>query len=317
MEIKRGTPMKIVACTLATVVLTSAIHFNSRTDRIAASHGNKPLVAESNEVKPNTPASLVFVRNADQTDPRRSYSAHVAGGTFHFNTGGATFLFTKGKKRYAFGLSFPGSHAAVEPTGIKRGTGTVNYLIGDDVGLSRTGLPTYAEIVYRNLWPGIDLSFRGEKGELKYEFRVAPGADPKNIRVAYRGIEQLSLRNNGDLLIHTASGVLNDSAPLTYQEIGGERVAVASRYAVAGNCYRFETDGYDRSHSLIIDPGLDYSTYLGGSGSEQAWDITVDTSGNAYVTGDIFQSTNFPTTTGAFDISLTGSDFEAFVTKLD
>jgi hypothetical protein len=58
-----------------------------------------------------------------------------------------------------------------------------------------------------------------------------------------------------------------------------------------------------------------YSTYLGGSQSEFSGGIAVDSSGNAYVTGQTF-STDFPVTTGAFQTRL-GGGFDAFVAKLN
>jgi hypothetical protein len=254
-------------------------------------------------------------------DQRVRYSARTAGASFYFNSDRAVFAFTKGKKGHALQLTFPGANPSAVPTGAQLGTGTVNYLIGGDATRWHTGLPTYGEIVYRDLWPGIDLAFRGEKGELKYEFRVAPGVDPDNIRLAYRGISRLSIGEGGDLRIHTTLGIIHDSQPVSYQEINGERVAVTSRYTLAGKSYGFATGSYDRTQPLIIDPGLDYSTYLGGSGSEQAWDIAVDASGSAYVTGDTFESPNFPTTVGAFDASpspaVPGGTYETFVTKFD
>ena len=52
-----------------------------------------------------------------------------------------------------------------------------------------TGLSTFQRIVYPDLWPGIDLAYYGAQGALKYEFIVHPGADPGQIRLAYRGVE--------------------------------------------------------------------------------------------------------------------------------
>lgn len=65
----------------------------------------------------------------------------------------------------------------------------------------------------------------------------------------------------------------------------------------------------------MIDPGVDYSTCLGGSSDEEAFGVAVDASGNAYITG-ITQSPNFPTTAGAFDRTGAASNsLEAFVTS--
>jgi hypothetical protein len=116
--------------------------------------------------------------------------------------------------------------------------------------------------------------------------------------------------------VQTSLGVLKDAAPVSYQLIGGERVAVESRYTLAGNGggYRSAVGAYDPRYPLVIDPGLAYSTFLGGTGFEDGWGIAVDGTGNAYVMGDT-ESADFPTTPGAFDATFNGNS-DAFVTKL-
>jgi hypothetical protein len=116
-------------------------------------------------------------------------------------------------------------------------------------------------------------------------------------------------------LVQTSLGVLKDAAPVSYQRIGGERVPVKSRYKLEGDGgYGFAVGSYDPRYPLIIDPGLDYSTFLGGADDDFAADIAVQ-DGRAYVTGDT-RSADFPTTPGAFDTTLHGPD-DAFVTKFN
>jgi hypothetical protein len=114
-------------------------------------------------------------------------------------------------------------------------------------------------------------------------------------------------------LVQTSLGVLKDAAPVSYQRIGGERVPVESRYRLLkGGGYGFAVRAYDPRYPLVIDPGLDYSTFIGGTDSDVGEDIAVR-EGSAYVTG--FTKFSYPTTTGAFDTSVDGSR-GAFVTKL-
>jgi Ca2+-binding RTX toxin-like protein len=176
-------------------------------------------------------------------------------------------------------------------------------------------------VVYPDLWPGVDLAFRGESGQLKYEFVLRPGAKVEDIRLAYAGAEGLSLDGAGNLLIHTPLGPLTDTRPVSYQVIDGNRSPVASRFVLGGSAggapsYGFALGaGYDPRRPLVIDPGLLYSTYLGGSGFDQGRGIAVDATGSAYVTGET-DSADFPTTPGAFDTTFNGF-VDAFVTKLD
>src|ERR1039458_3549771 len=67
----------------------------------------------------------------------------------------------------------------------------------------------------------------------------------------------------------------------------------------------FQLGSYDHRRSLVIDPVLTYSTYLGGGSSDGAYGVFVDSSGNAYVTGGA-DSANFPTTSGAFQPTFGG-----------
>jgi hypothetical protein len=274
----------------------------------------KPRVLEAYGKLP-----LVFVPNRGQTDARVRFSAQAGGASFWFAPGEAVFAFAKETQGVNLRLRFLGADPAATVAGARLGPGKVNYLLGNDPSKWHSGLPTYGEVVYRDLWPGIDLAFRGDQGRLKYEFRLAPGADPARIRLAYRGAERLALGRAGELRIQTALGVLRDSRPASYQLVGGKRVAVASRYTLDGNAYGFALGAYDPSRPLVVDPGLVYSTYLGGSGLDRGFGVAVDSAGNTYVTGRT-NSDPFPTTPLAFDTSYGGGDpsfADAFVTKLN
>ena len=136
------------------------------------------------------------------------------------------------------------------------------------------------------------------------------------MRLGYRGAEGLKVGAGGELLVQTSLGVLKDAAPVSYQRIGGERVPVESRYELKGDGgYGFAVGAYDPRYPLVIDPGLDYSTFLGGEIIDLGEGIAVDKSGSAYVTG-LTQSADYPTTPGAFDTTANG-DKDVFVTKLN
>ena len=156
----------------------------------------------------------------------------------------------------------------------------------------------------------------------KYEFHVHPGASPSDIRLAYDGADGLAIGKSGGLQIATPLGTLEDSVPLSYQDIDGVRVPGGEplrvgRHADAKGRFSFEVGGYQRDHELIIDPGVQYTTFLGGTSAETAVGIAVDSAGNAYVAGTT-QSPNFPTTTGAFDRTGAAQNFaDVFVTKLN
>jgi hypothetical protein len=180
--------------------------------------------------------------------------------------------------------------------------GIVNYFIGNDPDKWRTNIPTYAKVAYHEVYPGIDLVYYGNQRNLEYDFIVAPGANPGQIRLAFEGATQVKQGTAGTLLVQTADSEVRLQKPLVYQEIDGDKRSVACRYVLLpgegqpeGNPQiGFQLALYDTSQPLIIDPVLAYSTFLGGSSGEFSGGIAVDGGGAAYLTGTT-DSPDFPT----------------------
>ncbi|MEY2518284.1 MAG: hypothetical protein QOF24_43 [Verrucomicrobiota bacterium] len=206
------------------------------------------------------------------------------------------------------------------PTAKIAGTGELpsksNYLIGNHSEQWHTNLSNYTKVEYREVYPGIDLVYYGNQRQLEHDFVIAPGADPKAIRLAFQGARKISINSAGDLVLDTKGGEVQLKQPRVYQNVDGAERKIAARYVLKGrHRVAFEVAEYDRRQPLVIDPVLSYSTYLGGGGYDQPLNIAVDISGNAYVTG-YTTSTNFPTTPGAYQTTI-GSSSTAFVTKLN
>jgi len=221
-------------------------------------------------------------------------------------------------------VRFEDANPTPEVRGIERLPGIVNYFIGNDPTKWRTNLPTYAGIVYREVYPGIDLRYEGTEGVLKGTYVVSPGADPNRIRWLYDGATDVYVDGAmGDLLIllsssTTAGGedhILRERAPIAWQEIAGERVPVSVRYVIADDgSIGFALGNYAAGYPIVLDPTLVYSTYLGGSDLDDAYDIAVDSADNAYVLGRTL-STDFPTQS-PLDRTFNGG-YDAFVAKLN
>jgi hypothetical protein len=291
---------------------------DSQSGASPLSEPGAPRMSEEAAIDAYGKLPLSFIPNEGQTEEAVRYYAQGAGYGFFFTKEGARLSFAEGKGRggHALALDFLGADPHATLTAKKRLSGEVNYLVGDEPAKWQQELPTHGELLYGGLWPGIDMAVRGEGGKLKYEFHLKPGSSVEDVRLGYRGAEGLSVGAGGELLVRTSLGVLKDAAPVSYQLIGGERVPVESRYALTGNGgYGFAVGSYDPRYPLIIDPGLDYSTFLGGTDSDAGLGIAVR-DGNAYVTGQT-QSADYPTTPGAFDRTFNGGFRDAFVTKLN
>jgi hypothetical protein len=160
----------------------------------------------------------------------------------------------------------------------------------------------------------VDVLWYGNQRELEFDVVVAPGADPRAVRLDVSGANGVEIDSHGDLVLASGAGRTTMRKPSLYQDAGGRRQAIAGGYfLLSDRQIGFRVGSYDTSRPLVIDPVLDYSTYLGGAGFDQAYSIAVDALGNAYVVGVAFTA-DFPTTPGAFQTARSGND--GFVTKL-
>ncbi|MBI2876397.1 MAG: SBBP repeat-containing protein [Candidatus Tectomicrobia bacterium] len=247
-----------------------------------------------------------FEANRGQTDPRVQFLSRGSGYSLSLTPAEAILSLGQGSRGLGtmLRMHFLGAQPAPQMEGILPLPGKSHYFLGDDSSQWRTGVPHYARVKYRGIYPGIDLVFYGKHRQLEYDFIVAPGVDPKAIRLGFEGTDPVGLDDEGNLVLDTAGGKLVQRAPVIYQDVNGTRRTVAGRYRLLGSKARdsglgiqevgFEVAAYDPTQPLVIDPVLEYATYLGGSKDDQGLGIAVDASGHAYVTGWT-RSVNFPT----------------------
>ncbi len=215
---------------------------------------------------------------------------------------------------HAFGLVFDGA-AVATPVGRGQSDSTFNYTVGAPEK-HREGVPAFNAVWYDNVYPGVHLEMTGRRSGVKYNFHVTPGADWRAIRLRYENIQGLSLRADGALEIRVRDGweALTDGAPYIYQEIGGAKKSVDGRFVlIDGHTYGFEITGaYDATLPLVIDPAVEWGTYLGGTEDEYGRGISVDGSGNVYATG---YTNSSGWVSGGWDTTQNGG-YDGFVVKL-
>jgi hypothetical protein len=235
----------------------------------------------------------------------RGYSILLAGGEASLNlTDGASL-----------GIDLVGARPSSPANAQHELPGRVNYLRGTDPSQWQTNVPTFGRVTYSDVYPGIDVAYYGQQGSLEYDFIVAAGAQPSAIRVAFEGADSLEVDPQGDLLVHTSGGDLRQPKPFIYQADGR---AIEGGFVLDDGQVGFEIAAYDSAQPLIIDPSLQYSTYLGGKGDENYWfgvwsgGIAVDASGSAYVVGST-TSPNFPNANNSFK----DGGMDIFVAKLN
>ncbi|MGH6631274.1 MAG: SBBP repeat-containing protein, partial [Burkholderiales bacterium] len=190
-----------------------------------------------------------------------------------------------------------------------------HYLLGNNPAAWRRDVPHFGRVRARSVYPGVDLVYYGSgQRQVEFDFVVAPGADPRAIRLRAEGARSLRIARNGDLVIRLAGGEVRQHRPIIYQETGGGRRLVEGRYALAGNRISFRIGAFDRSQPLVIDPVLTYSTYLGGAGNDAAVAVAVDFNDHAFITG-YTASANFPTVSGLR--STPAGNTDVFVSRLN
>lgn len=252
---------------------------------------------------------LSFEQNVGQSAPTNQFVSRGLGYSLTLSDGDAVLSLVSADrpkslirrhaptvKTTALRMSLAGANRNAAITGLDPLPDKVNYLIGNDPKQWKLHVPHYARVKYEGVYPGIDLVYYGNQRRLEYDFVVAPGADPKQIRLSFDHTKSLKLDPaTGDLVIAVANGAeFRHHRPVIYQITDKGKTNIAGSYRILDQKHAtFALASYDPHKSLVIDPTLDFSTTFGGTDEDFAAGIAVDNAGNAYITG-ITHTESFP-----------------------
>ena len=288
--------------------------------------------------------NIEFIENKGQWDNHVKFRSEVPGGSFFIRNGGFTVLQQneedlKQVKEYIHGhgndqnkrssplvlrshsyaVDFAGASDNIELIPDKLLEYYNNYFIGNDPSKWASNCKIYQGVTAKNIYPGVDVRFYTDKGNMKYDIIVKPGADISKIVLRYAGAENLEVRDK-QLVIKTSVGDVKESDPYTYQYENNQRKQISAKYVLIGKEIRFDVKNYNRNEVLIIDPTLIFSSFTGSIGDNWGFTATYGPDGSFYG-GGINLKTGYPVTTGAFQTNWAGGNggtnaFDISISKL-
>jgi len=215
-------------------------------------------------------------------------------------------------RSHSYRVEFLGANESAQIIPDKEQSYYSNYFIGNDpnkwVGHARV----FQALLYRNIYPNIDVRYYSENGRLKYDLIIHPGGDVNKIALQYTGADKLSIRNK-DLIVKTSVGEVKEMYPYSFQfdNVKG-RKEVECNYQLSGNTVKFDVKNYSKDATLIIDPILIFSSFSGSSVNQFGFTATPAPDGSFYSGGTVF-GPGFPTTPGAYQSSFRGGSGQSAV----
>ena len=317
----------ILSIFMTTVMLGSIIAVTMPSSYVQGSDNNdiKKLELSTTDTQVDTKrlakVNLPFIENNGQTHEDVKYYTSTFAGNAFVTEDHITYSLMKSSPKeedgenqirgVALKESFL-TKEALHPRGLDRSDSIVNYFVGAEENW-RSNVPTYNAVSLGELWPYVDVELKAYGANIEKIFKVYPGGSVEDIRLSLDGVLSLNVDEKGELILETELGDLAMTKPVAFQDIDVVQKDVEAFYLVEGSTYGFAVGDYDPHYPLVIDPLL-VSTFIGGGGDDRGFAIALDSSDNVFVTG-FTGSSDYPTTTGAFDETHNGS-LGVLVTKL-
>jgi uncharacterized protein (TIGR03437 family) len=297
-------PVSLVTATLASSICL-----------LAAGLSERSLVPSSPKqlIDTRVRVPLAFEPNMGQAPDGVRWISRTPDRAFLLTGNEAVMLLRTQDETATVKMKMVGGRVNAQTEGVDKLASTSNYFIGNKPAEWRTAVPHYGRVRYKNVYPGIDVVYYSTDRRLEYDFVLAPGADPGRIELAYEGADRMRVEGNGDLVLEVNGRSIRQIRPRIFQVVNGQQQEIAGSYRLRdGNRVEFALARYDRNRELVIDPVLQYSTYLGLEGYDAGVAVATDQNGDILITG-VTNSTRFPTSQKAQQNP--GGDSDAFIAK--
>ena len=273
---------------------------------------------------------IEFVQNNGQWHSNVQYKANVPGGSIFLENKAFTYRFYDADlvaqlhlpdpefempefiSRHAFQVEFLGS-SNTQLSGEKEKSNYYNFYLSDNEDEWQSEVPCYEKVRYPDLYDGIDMVIYQKENTLKYDFLLEPGAAPEQIRMGFKGVDDIFIKE-GEFHLKTSLNELIELEPYAFQFIDGKIIEIECQFKLEYGELFFELGEYDNRYKLTIDPEITFSTFVGASSDNFGATATNDSEGNLIGAATVFGN-NYPLTFGAEQDLFSGGYTDCAITK--
>ncbi|MEI7597034.1 MAG: gliding motility-associated C-terminal domain-containing protein [Bacteroidota bacterium] len=291
------------------------------------------VIAQHAEMK-----DVVFIQNKGQWESKIKYKADLFAGALFCENNQLTFVLEDFEKArslktksytlrdslkesdfqiptHAYQMEFKHSNEPII-TGDYKTPEYFNFFLGNNKETWTSNVFGYGKILYQGIYKGINFNLYPNQHQLKYDFTVAPGSNPNDIQIEYKGVDRIYLKN-GNLEINTSVNSVTEIRPYAYQLIDGDTIKINCNFNLRKNTLSYEfPDGYNEKYPLVIDPDLIFASYSGSTTDNWGYTATFDDDGFLYAGGVAF-GLGYPTTIGAYQTTFGGANTDIAISKYD
>ncbi len=203
------------------------------------------------------PFGAHFEENAGQLPPLALYAFRGQGYRFDLKKNGIAMATEPGTP-HPMRIEFAGCESDVVASGRLPLAFRVQHPMAPErASQGIVSAQAYEGVRMDGMYEGIDVDYQVQDGKLRYDFIVAPGANPDLIALRFQGVSDVQLDDDGNLVVDLGNGMVHQHKPFLYQIVEGARKQVDGEYVrLAANEIGIRVGVYDAALPLIIDPVL-------------------------------------------------------------